>query len=156
MIILALSPVFPKNRAVSLTAYDNEANGWASSLAARLRLIQGGFEGDEAATRQGFLAEEIERALKALPPSRRLACLEALEEKFPAWESKIVEEGPPPEPTLDELVEGLRKVGPTLSDEVRGRVAGELVGAKVIPESVKPSPTGQYEEFWKRFEKAAA
>jgi len=139
---------------VSLTAIESDARAWAASLAARLRLIQAGFESDEAATRKGFLSEEIERALKPLPPSRRLACLEALEEKFPAWESEVPEHGPAPEPTLDELVQKLQQLGPGLTDEARSRIALELVNAKVIPENVKPSPAALYEEFWKRFGRA--
>ena len=51
---------------VSLTADNTEAREWAAALAARLRLIQAGFEKDEPETRRGFLAEEIERAMSVL------------------------------------------------------------------------------------------
>jgi hypothetical protein len=119
-------------------------------------LIQSGFEADEPATRQGFMAEEIERALKPLPPSRRLSCLDALEEEFPAWEPEMLEAAPARTPSLDELLTQLQKLGPALSDETRSRIAAELIATRVIPETAKPAPTAHYEEFWKRFGRAGA
>jgi hypothetical protein len=141
---------------VTSGAIDSDAKAWAASLAARLRLIQSGFEADEPVTREGFLTEEIERALKPLPPSRRPTCLNALEDEFPAWEPELPETAPAHEPSLDELVKLLQKLGPTLSDETRGRIALELIASKVIPESAKPAPSGQYEDFWKRFGRSGA
>jgi len=59
---------------------------WASGLAARLKLIQANFADDPPSVRQGYLTEEIERALKQVSPTRRKLYLDSLAERFPAWE----------------------------------------------------------------------
>ena len=59
---------------------------WASGLGGQLRLVQASFADDDAATRQQYLSEEIARALKTVPPTKRRAYLQALAERFPAWE----------------------------------------------------------------------
>src|SRR5215475_10176654 len=59
---------------------------WASGLAARLRLIQANFADDPSSVRQGYITEEIERALKPVSPTRRKLYLDSLAERFPAWE----------------------------------------------------------------------
>src|SRR5262245_28283064 len=59
---------------------------WASGLGSRLRLIQASFAEDDAATRQQYLSEEISRALKTVPPTKRRTFLQALAQRFPAWE----------------------------------------------------------------------
>lgn len=142
---------------MSSTAYDSDAKAWASSLAARLRLIQAGFEADEPSTRQGFLMEEIERALKPLPPSRRMPYLDALEDNFPAWTSEVPDAPEAPrEQSLEELIKLLQALGPKLAEDARIRIATDLVSARVIPESVKPSSALHNEEFWKRFGRTGA
>lgn len=59
---------------------------WAAGVAGRLRLVQASLSDKPPAERQGHLAEELESALKSVPPSGRRVHLEALAEKFPAWQ----------------------------------------------------------------------
>src|SRR6266705_3536082 len=73
-----------------MESYLSEESLWASGLASRLRLIQTNFADDSPATRQNYIAEEIDRALKAVVPSKRKSYLGALAERFPAWQA-----GPP-------------------------------------------------------------
>jgi len=114
---------------------------WASGLAARLRLIQANFADDPANVRQGYLTEEIERAVKQVSPTRRKAYLECLAERFPAWEGvrstaqsdmKVGAAVMTPE----ELVAGLVELAPTLSAETRASFAAQL---QAVGLSVKES-----------------
>src|SRR5258708_8537360 len=66
-----------------MESYLAEESLWASGLASRLRLIQTNFADDSPATRQNYIAEEIDRALKAGFPSKRKSYLAALAERFP-------------------------------------------------------------------------
>lgn len=65
----------------------SEESLWASALAARLRLLQANFADDDPATRQDFIAQEIERALKGSVPEKRKALLEALAQLFPTFQA---------------------------------------------------------------------
>src|SRR6266436_5257195 len=56
---------------LAMEAHFTEESVWASGLAARLRLIQATFADDAAETRQNYITEEIERALKDVVPSKR-------------------------------------------------------------------------------------
>lgn len=58
---------------------------WADALSARLRLLQASCADDTPENRQAYLFEEIDRALRAVPPSRKKAHLEALAARFPTW-----------------------------------------------------------------------
>ncbi len=69
-----------------MASHLNEEALWATALAGRLRLVQANCVEQPPETREEFLAEEIERALKEVPPSKRKACLEALGDQFPAWQ----------------------------------------------------------------------
>jgi hypothetical protein len=97
---------------------------WANNMASRLRLIQANFADDPPSTRQTFLAEEVERGLQGVAPSKRETYLDALSQKFPSWEAARPAEGgeasvaPPPEapePLLARLIEA----APALSSEAR-------------------------------------
>src|SRR5213592_2982911 len=102
----------------------SEESLWASGLASRLRLIQANFADDPASVRQGYLTEEIERALQPISPSRRKTFLESLAERFPDWQGvrsaaqSDVKVGAAPL-TADELVGRLVELAPTLSPEAR-------------------------------------
>ena len=54
-----------------MESYLSEEALWASGLASRLRLIQANFADDPSAVRQGYITEEIERAIKPISPTRR-------------------------------------------------------------------------------------
>lgn len=104
---------------------------WASGLAARLRLIQANFADDPASTRQGYLLEEIERALKTVSPTRRKLHLDCLAERFPAWEgirSSAQSDDKSGHAPLrpEELVARLVELAPSLSPEARAAFAGQL------------------------------
>src|SRR5882724_1436011 len=70
----------------NMESYLSEEALWANGLASRLRLVQANFADDQASSRHNFIAEELDRALKDVVPSKRKAYLNALAEKFPAWQ----------------------------------------------------------------------
>jgi len=112
----------------------SEEARWAAGLASRLRLIQANFADDPSSVRQGYIIEEIERALKPISPTRRKVYLDSLAERFPAWEGvrsasqSDVQVGATPL-TPEELVERLVQLAPTLSPEARAAYAGQLQAA---------------------------
>src|SRR3954469_25801310 len=112
----------------------SEESLWASGLASRLRLIQANFADDPPSVRQGYITEEIERALQNVSPTKRSAYLESLGERFPAWEGvrsapvSDVQVGGAPL-TAEELVSRLTQLAPTLSPEARAAFAGQLQAA---------------------------
>src|SRR4051794_28898712 len=63
---------------------------WATSTATRLRYLQANFADDTPESREGYLEDEVKRALQPVPSSKREVYLEALTEKFPTWESATV------------------------------------------------------------------
>jgi hypothetical protein len=97
-----------------------------------LRLIQASFAEDDAATRQQYLAEEIARALKTVPPARRRPYLQALAERFPSWggaPSAQAEVAPAIDLSPEELVARLVEVAPYLSIEQKRALAQQLESA---------------------------
>jgi hypothetical protein len=112
-----------------------EESLWASGLAARLRLIQANFADQAAGSRQGYLLEEIERALKDINPSKRKAHLDALGEHFPAWEATapapvVTVEGTPETP--DELLSRFIDTMGKLSTEEKSRFKRKLAEAGLL------------------------
>jgi hypothetical protein len=114
-----------------MESYLSEEALWASGLAARLRLIQANFADDPSSVRQGYITEEIERALKPVSPTRRKLHLDSLAERFPAWEgvrstadSDVKAGNAPLRP--EELVASLVQLAPTLSPEARAAFAAQL------------------------------
>ena len=128
----------------------SEESLWASGLASRLRLIQANFADDPPSVRQGYIVEEIERALKPVSPTRRKAYLDTLAERFPAWESSrpAADQAPPPaDPkvraalvTPEEMVAGLIELAPTLPPEKRASFAAQLQAAGLVLKEAS-SPT---------------
>src|SRR6266699_12913 len=72
---------------LNMDSYLTEEALWASGLASRLKLLQANFADDAPATRQSYLTEEIDRALKNVVPAKRKLYLQALAERFPAWQA---------------------------------------------------------------------
>ncbi len=66
-----------------MIAHLKEENLWASGVAARLRILQASFADDEPATREGFLVEAVQDAMKALPATQHQSYLSALRAQFP-------------------------------------------------------------------------
>lgn len=125
-----------------MESYLSEESLWASGLASRLRLIQANFADDPSSVRQGYIVEEIERALKPVSPTRRKTYMYSLAERFPAWEgTRTASESDAKAGaallTPEEMVAGLIELAPTLSPEARASFAGQLQAAGL---SVKESP----------------
>src|SRR5438552_17277284 len=116
-----------------------EESLWASGLAARLRLIQATAADDPSATRQGFIVEELERALKDVVPSKREIFLAALAERFPTWEApasaeQSVQPTRPSEETPETLLARVVELAPTLSQPEREQFANQLRQAGLLPQ----------------------
>lgn len=106
---------------------------WASGLSGQLRLIQASFAEDDAATRQQYLSEEIARAIKAVAPTKRRAYLQALAERFPAWEGAPAPKGAPGlDLSPEELVARLVEAAPYLSIVQRRALAEQLEAAGLV------------------------
>jgi len=126
--------------AVQLTDYAV----WAKGLAARLRVLQASFADDNPSTRQGYITDEIDRALKQVPSNKRRAWLDALSEEFPAWQSGVEPIAPAPlpnqSPTLspDELVARLIQAAATLPESTRAEFAAKLAAAGLAPKASSP------------------
>jgi len=60
----------------------------AERTANRIRLLQADLADEDAQTRRSIVADEIRAALEKIIPQDREKFLEALEERFPAWESE--------------------------------------------------------------------
>jgi hypothetical protein len=118
----------------------SEESLWASSLAARLRVLQANFADDDPATRQDFITQEIERALKGSVPDKRKVLLEALGQLFPTGEaagpvvSHQPSAGAAAPATPEALLEGLLEVLPTLPPEQKQEFTERLKRAGLVPE----------------------
>jgi hypothetical protein len=124
-----------------MDSYLSEEALWANGLAGRLKIIQANFADDPASVRQGYITEEIERALKSVSPTRRKVYLESLAERFPAWDgvrssaqSDVKTEAAPVRP--EDLIARLVELAPTLSPETRAAFATQL---QAVGLSVKES-----------------
>src|SRR6185436_18048915 len=74
-------------RFLTMDSYLTEEALWASGLASRLKMLQANFADDTPATRQTYITEEIDRAIKGVVPAKRKLYLQALAERFPAWQA---------------------------------------------------------------------
>jgi hypothetical protein len=111
----------------------SEAAAWAQEVSGRLRILQTSFADDSAATRQEYLAEEIERSLKDVVDSRRAEYLDALAHRFPGPERiGAVPPSPAPAPiepvkrTVEEVAEELFGRAAELTDEGKARLVERL------------------------------
>lgn len=113
---------------------------------------------DDPALRRNFLSDEINRALKPLPPGERASLLRAVSEHFPTWgESDSETKAPAPagapnpadEPTAALVARLGERLGSLKPDE-RASIAAELVAAG-LPLNAGAVPPAQLAEFWRRF-----
>jgi hypothetical protein len=123
-----------------MDSYLTEEALWASGLASRLKLLQANFADDAPATRQTYLTEEIERALKNVVPAKRKLYLEALAERFPAWQSaQTVPVAPTPlsaaPETPSELLARFIQVVSGLPSEAKAEFVQKLREAGIVPEA---------------------
>jgi hypothetical protein len=128
-----------------MDSYLTEEGLWASGLASRLKLLQANFADDAPATRQTYITEEIERALKNVVPAKRKLYLEALAEQFPAWQSaQTVPIAPTPlsaaPESPSELLARFIQVMSELPSETKAEFVQRLREAGLVPES-GPAPT---------------
>jgi len=113
---------------------------WASALASRLKLLQANFADDAPSTRQTYITEEIDRALKGVIPARRKLYLEALAERFPAWQSaQTVPIAPTPlsaaPESPSELLARFIQVVSALAPDTKVEFVQKLREAGIVPES---------------------
>ena len=109
---------------------------WAEGLAARLKLLQSDCADSAASTRQEYVAEEIARALKAVPGERRSAYLDALAERFPDWAPATADAGKPigKELTAEELTDRLIDQARTMPEDAKLALARKLEAAGLARE----------------------
>ncbi len=109
---------------------------WASALAARLRVLQANFADDDPATRQSYLVEEIERALKGCVAEKRKVFLDALGVRFPSWQNsapvQVVVAGAPVVQTPESLLQQLLEIIPGLSPAQRAEMMDKLKSAGLV------------------------
>ena len=128
-----------------MESYLAEEASWASGLASRLRLVQANFADDQAAARQAYIAEEVERGLKGVAPSKRKAYLNALAVQFPAWQSASRTSAPAGQKDLtpespESLLHRLVEVSAQLPPERKKELARELQKAGwLAPEQATPT-----------------
>ena len=131
-----------------MTAHLNEEKRWAAGVAARLRILQASFADDEPATREGFLIEAVQQAMKEVPGTQHQSHLAALRELFPI---------PVPQAELPVAAPAPRSAPATPSDlasqilelpaDQRQTVIGRLQAAGAIPaaaavRTAAPAPGG--------------
>ena len=123
----------------------SEESLWASALAARLRLLQANFADDDPATRQDFLAQEIERALKGTVPEKRKGLLEALAQLFPTFQAAapvVGDQAPAPAAAPmdpEGLLEAFLQIFPTLAPEQKQEFADRLKRVGLPPQAAAAS-----------------
>jgi hypothetical protein len=123
-----------------MDSYLSEEALWASGLASRLKLLQANFADDAPATRQTYITEEIERALKTVVPAKRKLYLQALAERFPAWQAGTTAPvAPTPQSAApeapSELLARFIQVVSTLPGETKTEFVQKLREAGIVPEA---------------------
>lgn len=115
---------------------------WATGTAARLRYLQASFADDSSESREGFLEDEVKRALAPVPASKRAAYIDALAEKFPTWDSATVSVAGPatvPAPQSPEEIWNLfLRTLPQYSLEQREKMKARLAEAGLVQVSNAP------------------
>jgi hypothetical protein len=128
--------------------------GWrslAELTANRLRLIQADLADEPAESRRAHLNDEVRAALEKVAPGERNAFLDAVEERFPAWEGGRVVSGAG-EGTLVSatdmvefndpgfLLRQLLRASESMSPEQKREAGERLAAAGIAPEGVGAAP----------------
>lgn len=127
--------------ASSSSAGLSEPPAWAASLGNRLKYLQANLADETPENRQTFLEDELRRALQAVPSSKRGLYLDALAERFPAWELATVAVSTPSavtQRTPDEIVKAFLELAPQLSGEQREDLKQKLAAQGLIVSTNKP------------------
>jgi len=114
---------------------------WASATGNRLKYLQANLSDEAAASRQEFLAEELQRALQAIPASKREVYLDALAERFPTWEIATVSAHAPAaiaQQTPDEVVKSFLQLVPQLSTAQREKLMQQLATLGMVQTNSVP------------------
>jgi len=127
-----------------MDSYLTEEALWASGLASRLKMLQANFADDTPATRQTYITEEIERGLKGVVPAKRKLYLQALAERFPAWQAgQAAPVAPPPQSavpeTPSELLARFLQVAASLSPDAKAEFIQKLKEAGLAPKEAGPA-----------------
>lgn len=126
---------------------------WAQTVAARLRVLQASCADDDPRQRQTFLADELDRALQPVAPSRREAHLRAMQELFPAWGGPAESAGGAvmvPQ-TVGEVLNQLLRMADALSEAEKADLAEKLRRAGLAVTELQPVATVASAEFSKYF-----
>jgi hypothetical protein len=118
-----------------------EPDAWAATLGNRLKYLQSNLAEETPANRQGFMEDELRRALQAIPASKRGLYLDALSERFPTWELATVTTNTPSavtQQTPDEVIKNFLALLPQMSTEQRETVKQRLTAAGMVVTSNKP------------------
>jgi len=119
----------------------NEEQKWAGNVASRLRLLQASLADENAANRQEYLGEEVERALREVAPAKRKGYLQVLQGEFPDWQIVPLPSGPPStgsqivEDSPELRLESLLSVVDQLDPEQKSQFAQRLQKAGLGVES---------------------
>jgi hypothetical protein len=127
-----------------------------AATANRLRLIQVDFADEAPDVREGYLHDEIQRALAKLGPEERGAFVQELQERFPTWDAKVDISAPkaaaaPTQSPMDArelrdpsfLVSRLIELAPNLTEEQRRGLVGRLAEANLAPPASGELPATQ-------------
>ncbi len=130
----------------------------ASLLAAtanRLRLIQVDFADEPATVREGYLADELERAVGQLPPEHRATFLDDLARVFPTWDQNVAvppaQVGSNGQALMDRkelqdpgfLVTRLAELTAALSPERKRQLADPLIRVGLLPAEATTWPAAE-------------
>ncbi len=123
----------------------------AELTANRLRLIQADLADEPADQRRAHMRDEVEAALEKVPLADRNAFLDAVEERFPAWEGGRVVSGAGDGTLLSPtdmaefndpafLVRQLAKVADSMTEAQRREAGERLAAAGIAPAGVGEVP----------------
>ena len=137
-----------------------EMNQRAMATATRLRQIQADSADEDPDSRQGYLSDEVERAVAELVPNQRQLFLDALKEHFPTWDANMTlhDQSASSSATLSPtdlrewqdvnfVLERLIELSGTLPPDKKKRLIRQLAGAGLIESGVMSIPEEVMEEL---------
>lgn len=109
-----------------MISQSTEETAWATTTAARLRMVQASFADDDAAQREAYLAEELEGALRDIPTARKPGYLRELQVRFSPPQEKHAEPSvasrAAPEPSFPDLIDKLADLSPDDLAKLKARM----------------------------------
>ncbi len=135
-----VTPVPPDS---SIDMANAKPAAWASSLATRLKYLQGNLPDATPAARQAQIEQELSRALQELPVEKRGSHLYALTQAFPDWDMAAATAIAPVAGTrlsAEEITRAFLQLVPTLAGAQREQVKQQLAAAGLLLSSDQPVP----------------